>query len=61
MEGHEESKEVYVCTECGASLSEEEYEAHETKTCQTPGCTKHGQPFDKKNVCTTCGADHSAD
>lgn len=49
MEG--EPKTVYVCEGTGGEvLSEEEYANHETKTCQTDGCSHFGKPFVKKEA-----------
>lgn len=49
-------KSVYICTGgCGGKVSAEEYAAGKT-TCGTPGCLKHGQPFETRQECETCGA-----
>lgn len=46
----------YVCQgTCGGSVTEEEFNSGKN-TCQTPGCTHHGKPLAKKNVCENCGA-----
>lgn len=45
----------YVCTgSCGGQVSEEEYNQGKT-TCGDPNCEKHGQPLEKKLVCSQCG------
>lgn len=48
MNMEEEKTSVYVCEgECGAELSEQEYEDHMTKTCEAPDCSRFGEPFVK--------------
>lgn len=45
----EKPKVLYVCEgECGARLSEEEWEKHPTKVCEAESCSHKGQPFVKK-------------
>ncbi len=43
-------KPLYVCEgECGAKLTEEEYEAHETQVCGAENCSHKGQAFARKD------------
>lgn len=39
----------YVCSACGGRVSEAEYQAGKT-VCQTPGCVKNGQPFERREM-----------
>lgn len=49
-------KSVYICTGgCGGKVSAEEYAAGKT-TCGATDCPKHGQPFEVRHECETCGA-----
>ena len=46
----EQGKKVtYVCEgECGARLTEEEYQAHSAKVCGAEVCSHKGLPFTKR-------------
>lgn len=39
----------YICTACGGKVTEAEYTAGKT-TCQTYGCSKNGQPFERREA-----------
>ena len=39
----------YVCPACGGSVSEAEYQTGKTM-CQTPGCSRIGQPFERREM-----------
>ncbi|MBI2113385.1 MAG: hypothetical protein HYT50_02305 [Candidatus Wildermuthbacteria bacterium] len=45
----QDKKAVYVCEgECGARLTQEEYEAHATKICGAENCSHKGTLFARK-------------
>lgn len=47
---------VYVCTGgCGGEIIQEQYDQGLTR-CGTKGCSRDGQPFDKRLKCASCGA-----
>lgn len=39
----------YACSSCGGKVTEAEYQAGKI-TCQTQGCARMGQPFERKEI-----------
>ncbi len=45
----------WICTgTCGSTLTDEEFEKSK-KICGADGCTHHGKPFVRAEVCPVCG------
>lgn len=49
---------VHTCTGgCGAVITQEQYDQGLT-ACGAQGCNHHGQPFEKRIKCGSCGVLH---
>ena len=52
---HRKHYALYVCEGgCGAQLTPQDFEAHETKVCGTEGCSGKGHAFVRKQWCEDC-------